>query len=380
MVTILLQKILDLLKGWLLSFTSWAEDVASKLGLIEEQTEYIDDISENTDSIAENTLGIKTDTGVMKITLNNANARLTQIYSDTSTIKNNSGSIATSAGTAAAFAEDCATNGLNILDKVTTIASDTTQMRADNAVVKSDLDKIYDAIRWSLINVLMTETESGSSPLVFDTDKAELINDLVCNIALTETGSGTKSPSNPYTISSISNLNVDVNGNTFTFALGQTVYGGSFDVITGKLNITHGSKTYSGGSDEAWAAYVAGNGYYINIPEMKSGNNLPSLSNSFPQYSGVNDIGLRYGFNNTYAYCYQANTITSVTDLASWKTWLSNNPLTMVYELAIPIESTLTPQAITALIGLNTISSNGNGDISVTYTESVKHYLDKQEA
>ena len=157
------------------------------------------------------------------------------------------------------------------------------------------------------------------------------------------------------------------NGTTALINLGGTYYGGYIDAVTGKITLTRGSKTFLGGSDEDWSNYAVGNGYYINIPEMKSGNNLPSMSNSFPQYSGVNDLGLRYGFNNSYAYCYQANTITGVSDLTSWKAWLANNPLVMVYELATPIVVYASNTAeIPTIVGDNQVFAD-TGDVAVEY-------------
>lgn len=384
MVTILLQQILDLLKGFVGDFTTWAADVFEKLGLIQEQTENLDDILVDTNNISANTNRIVSSNEFIKLNAIQINNKLTTIQTNSTTIANNSGSIATSAGTAAAFAEDCATNGLNILDKVTTIASDTTQMRADNAVVKSDLDKIYDAIRWSLINVLMTETESGSSPLLFDTDKADLINDLVCNIVATETGSGTKSPSNPYTISSISNLTVDVNGSTFTFALGQTVYGGYFDVTTGKLIITHKLGSLAIGATSWHEDPNRAGVFYGSLPTTygrRNGSDITACScfnATNPSATTTQDLYISGKPSYSGSSIFFRNSAWTGKTSAEINTLLTSEEF--VYELATPIESTLTAQALTALIGLNTISSNGNGEISVTYTESVKHYLDKQEA
>ena len=52
--------------------------------------------------------------------------------------------IATNTGTCATYDEDTATNTLNIYNKITTIASDTTQMRADNQTIIAILNQIYD--------------------------------------------------------------------------------------------------------------------------------------------------------------------------------------------------------------------------------------------
>ena len=176
MVTILLEQILELLKGWLSSFTTWAENVATTLGLIEEQTEYIDDIYDDTEAIKTDTGNIATSNQLIVSNTQGINNRLQSIDPNVTAIKNNVGTISTNTGIAAAFSEDIATNTMNTLDKITTIASDTTQLRADNAVVKSDLDKIYDALKWSLVGIDTTETEEGIGSVSFDTDKTELLN------------------------------------------------------------------------------------------------------------------------------------------------------------------------------------------------------------
>ena len=48
----------------------------------------------------------------------------------------------------------------------------------------------------------------------------------------------------------------------------------------------------------------------------------------------------------------------------------------LVYELATPTEITLTPVQIEQIFGSNTISTNTNGKVYLTYTESLKFYLE----
>ena len=60
MITILLKQIIDLLTGWISSFTQYASDVLEKLGLIEEDTSYLPDIKSNTDDIKDNTAAVIT--------------------------------------------------------------------------------------------------------------------------------------------------------------------------------------------------------------------------------------------------------------------------------------------------------------------------------
>ena len=377
MVTILLEQIIEILKGWLSSFTSWAEDTAEKLGLIEEATEYIDDIYDDTTAIKDNTTSIAdSNTRIQGYSLIISN-KTSNIDNNVTAIKNNVGSIATSSGVTAAFAEDCATNGLNILDKVTTIASDTTQMRADNVVVKSDLDKIYDAIKWSLLNVEMTETDEGNSPITFDTDKAANLEGLKFELKFTETGTGDKSPSNPYTITGVSSLSYSVNGTTtnldLTLLVGDSVYAGFVDVIEGKIILTH--KIYTLETRTGYQTSSTHN-YTLNIISdciNVAGVRTNDMTSEILVYNP--SLGNYFCYYHIYNYCIIG--VPDDYDISDYNTQVAGTKI--VYPLNSNIEYALTPATIAAIKGLNTITSNGNGKITVTYKESVKHYLDKQE-
>lgn len=388
MVTILLQQILDLLKGFFGNFTAWAADVFEKLGLIQEQTENLDDILIDTNNISANSNRIASSNEHIKLNAIQINNKLATIQTNSTTIANNSGSIATSAGTAAAFAEDCATNGLNILDKVTTIASDTTQMRADNAVVKSDLDKIYDAIKWSLINVEISETEEGNSPLIFDTDKADNLLGLTFELKMTETGSGAKSPSNPYTIKGISTFSYAVNTTAeavlISLLVGNAVYNGVLDPISGSLTVYSGEVAnmalLNWQYQSAYSRFVTTDinsvvKRTVDNNEILSGLTCPIYETSSANRTAIASYDDMIGVSSSGLLTLRDTSLNGdLTDLANR---LSGQKL--VYPLAIPAVYNLTPETFTTLIGLNSISSNGNGKITVAYKESAKHYLDKQE-
>ena len=239
MVTILLEQILELLKGWLSSFTTWAEGVATNLGLIEEATEYIDDIYDDTTAIRTDTGNIATSNQIIVSNTQGINNRLQSIDPNVTAIKNNVGTISTNTGIAAAFSEDIATNTMNTLDKVTTIASDTTQLRADNAVVKSDLDKIYDALKWSLVGIDTTETEEGIGSVSFNTDKTDPLNQFDIAFTAVQSGSGDPSPDNVRPITGWTDFDVTANDSILNIDLNGTYYGGVVDCITGKITLTH---------------------------------------------------------------------------------------------------------------------------------------------
>lgn len=376
MVTILLQQILDLLKGFFGDFTAWAADVFEKLGLIQEQTENLDDILADTNNISANTNSIASSNEHIKSNAIQINNKLTTIQTNSTTIANNSGSIATSAGTAAAFAEDCATNGLNILDKVTTIASDTTQMRADNVVVKSDLDKIYEAVKWTLKDTLINVSESGLSPFSFDTDKAEPITKLVFNVKASETGTGPKTPSNPYTVSGISTFTYSVNTYTdsmlISLMIGGSLYSGTIDLITGELKVTGKIFTFTG--SESWITST--NFFFLPAGTISDTPiQQPIITNN-----GINVVPMTNGQIRLYpAYGNNSQYISMSSTVAELNSYLASG-ISFIYPLASPITYSLTPEIFNSIIGINYITSNGNGNIDITYTESVKHYLDKQEA
>ena len=380
MITVLLEQIIQILNGWIESFNNHAEAVEESLtdlnntaSDIELNTDPIPEIRDNTGAIITPITQIKTNTDSIK-------TDVTQIKTDTGIIKNNANSIATSAGAAAAFAEDCATNTLDIKDKITTIASDTTQLRANSAELNDMSDKIYEAIKWSLADKYIDETESGPSPMSFDTDIAD---DLIsCNVELVahQSGSGDPSPDNVRAISGYSNMNLTVNGSTITIALGDTYYNGYLDVISGVLKITNikanttssNVTTYNGLSSNGVRFTSALNDSYRFA---KSICNMANIATDTTYTPGIMAVGI----NNNQIYWFSIIDILGLADLQAFKDWLELNPVDVIYELATPIEVQLTTQQIAAIKGVNIITSDTNGEIEVTYKESIKHYLDKQQ-
>ena len=183
-------------------------------------------------------------------------------------------------------------------------------------------------------------------------------------------------------ISIVNNLNIQLEnseiattfepfGTTVLINLGGTYYGGSVDAVTGKIPLTHKLVTYNG--SEQWSDYSTGNGYYRNITDMKSGTSLEGLSDWLPYYTNTSTLGFRLGVNNNRIYIYQANTLTGVSDVATWKTYLSNNPLQAVYPLATPIVVYASNTAeIPTIVGDNQVFAD-TGDVAVKYFETVGH-------
>lgn len=160
MPTVLLEQILSLLREFFDWLGSEIYDIAQKLDLIETDVSDIktdvadikldvNAISADVDSIdskmttANGYLSdIKTNTGAVvtpvsqiKVGVDVINANVASIEENVDNIEGFMSTIATNTGTAATYDEEIATNTLNCYNKLVTIASDTTQLRADNVQI-----------------------------------------------------------------------------------------------------------------------------------------------------------------------------------------------------------------------------------------------------
>ena len=110
------------------------------------------------------------------------------------------------------------------------------------------------------------------------------------------------------------------NGQTYAIAFGQTVYGGVLDVTRGKLTVTH-------------ANIASYNGESINEPWLSSMDTY--VPNTTPTTGAQ-----------------------------------------VVYPLTTPFDIDLTPVQINALLGVNNVFNDTNGDTEVTFRETVQKYVD----
>ncbi len=184
------------------------------------------------------------------------------------------------------------------------------------------------------IKALDTIGSVSGSICTFDTDRAERLVNLEVAIVATQSGSGTPSPSNPRSINGFSACNLSVNGTTETIPFGQTIYGGSLNVVSGVLTVTHKKITFTGDSSENWYYTSSLNRVYIYVSDAVADITTPIISNII-------------GFNSSYTpsdYTGHINpqgnfeifapaTITNAND---WKTWLSSNNIELVYKLTTP--------------------------------------------
>lgn len=173
------------------------------------------------------------------------------------------------------------------------------------------------------------------------------------------------------------------NGNTEVINLGGTYYGGHFTQDKAghrQFEVTSRIASYTGESGEAWMMFTVsqGNLFRIQASDRKDGyitesnckcNSYKPVLQAQRTNETVSGTGLMLDFIN--------NNFSSVED---WKTNLADNPIQIVYELAIPYTIDLTDgEPISTLLGTNNIYAD-SGDASAEYALTIKDYIDKEIA
>lgn len=151
-------------------------------------------------------------------------------------------------------------------------------------------------------------------------------------------------------------------GDTYTTALGTTVYGGTLDVTTGVLTVTHG---YIDMGDCSWSRLSAGGDKYVfyttTISKALNYNFITSAYKNAETTRGSLNDG-ECGVTNTsdYTFCVRDD---RYSDANAYKTAVSGYQL--CYELATPQTYQLTSQQVDLLLGTNHLWSDG--EITVEY-------------
>lgn len=149
------------------------------------------------------------------------------------------------------------------------------------------------------------------------------------------------------------------------------VYGGSLDVVSGKLVVDRAIKEFANAS--VWGT--------INTSNIFRYSNVTPLPKTVPNTVAVNAISnelsvTRYRYEvmkENYPslsvdetgrmYIAISNDISTKEDLS---TWLMANPLQVCYEIAEPFEIQLTPQEVKTILGANNIWCD-SGDVTAEY-------------
>lgn len=144
---------------------------------------------------------------------------------------------------------------------------------------------------------------------------------------------------------------------------------------------------YDGSSDEYWTKYGTDDNvsYYVWPSKGVPGMHL-SLCDRFE------NVDFAWGSNYSSAYGIYSDHTTalgkyfrapnaSVTNLEQWNAWLAQNPITLVYVMAKPVETALPAESIAAYKALHTyrwhttVSNDGWAHMDLAYLMDAKKYI-----
>ena len=246
--------------------------------------------------------------------------------------------------------------------------------QADNTQVDYIKNKpdINAMIANALFAVMPVATEGPAATCTFVTEIAAPLQSVHAEVVATQ-AAGTPTPSNPLPISGYTGVTISVADenmsvqDTYTISWQDeagTVYGGNIDLTTGLLTVTHTTIempstlnfTYDN-TAKRWQAVISG---------MKS---YPTRSADLMAEEWQADTTAAAGSESKMftvggaCYFYTADNV--------------NQPHgKLVYPLATPQTYQLTPTQVDALLGVNNVFNDTNGDTEVQYKDSIQHYID----
>ena len=150
-----------------------------------------------------------------------------------------------------------------------------------------------------------------------------------------------------------------------------TVYGGTLDMTTGVLTVTHEFIELDGSEDEGWGKYTSSNPYfYWNFAELGYTISNTCISNIYKR-SAVNGNTTNIGFNvadssGGYARIYIRPKEYENMTTDQFRAMLSAQHLQICYQLATPVTYQLTPIEIVTLLGQNIIFADA-GNVTIEY-------------
>lgn len=222
---------------------------------------------------------------------------------------------------------------------------------------------------------IMPVGNAVGNPCTFDTEYPYIIQGLTAEIVASGGGG---SPSTPIPIVGYSEINLDVNGDTFTVAFGQTVYGGVYDK-SGRLMITH-AKRHVTSSDDLYSSATGTNFHQFisqGFTDAKNSNNaICDKLKTIEISERETETGMiSYSSDTIFRFSFLNNT--GITTLQDFKDWLDSiDGLDVVYELATPIVIDVRSLNFATEDGTNTITSDCIGDVTAYFKDSIQHYID----
>lgn len=180
-------------------------------------------------------------------------------------------------------------------------------------------------------------------------------------------------------------LNVFTNSTDVNVDFGETVYGGTLDVVSGKLTV----EWVKGYDIDSVSGNLTDLGNTLRVPIVTLGPYnavVPSINSAYgnilkSRVSGYSrDEAGFYFYSANRGYLFFDKASLSSPDLNGINAILAQTPFYTVYKIAEPFEIQLTPQEITTLLGDNNIWADSGNIMELEYTADTKLYIGGQQS
>ena len=339
------------------------------------------DISANTASAKAQDASTSAQTASAKATESAQSASLALGY------KNDAESAKTASQTAQGLAESAR-------DSAISAKTDAESAKDDAVQAKEDAESAVASISGALADKadVITDTASGAVASFSDGADNLPLKSLIVDInPIQDLSHGDPSPENICPISGWTEVNVNhsdadmTNPTTITISLGQTVYGGKLDVLSGVLTVDSamvdlGTLNWSDTPTDTSGIYRCFSDDLTQVVKpftnatvanaVCSHYKTETADNTYLRHTGISIA--RSGRLSIYDSRYTAKD-----DIPALISTLSG--IMLCYELAEPIEIQLTPNQVNSLLGVNNIWAD-SGDTEVVYRADTKLYIERLTA
>ena len=268
------------------------------------------------------------------------------------------------------------------------IPTKTSDLNNDSGFVNST--QVETLISADLLAIMPVAAASGAVAN-FTTEIATNLVDCKAYIVASQP-SGTPTPSSPLAISGFTGVTVSVADenmsvqDTYTVSWqteAGTVYGGNLDLTSGVLTVTHarvnlGSLTYTQSNTNMAGKYRFGASASPLPKRTATSTDTPNIicegfETTTPSRTYACNNGITIGnTDSAIVYIYYEDYCTYTPD--QFKNAV--NDIYLVYEMATPVTYQLSATQVEALLGVNNIYNDVNGDTEVKYKDSIQHYID----
>lgn len=172
-------------------------------------------------------------------------------------------------------------------------------------------------------------------------------------------------------------------GGNYTDANGHQWVCDEIDFARGVYVQRVGTKVFDGSRDETWNVYEypSYEGYYHLIEDMAVGRQQSGYCDKIPVHThSEQSLAIWLGVNSNIMFVHNALDLAS--NLDSWKAWLAENPITVQYIKATPIETILPEEELAAYAALHTykdrttVSNDAIAWMELEYVMDAKKYID----